>query len=88
MLGMLIAVVAIFSPMRGGDVNYRPMRVFDDAAWVWTANQGEDKFFRIRNDFESDGSPLKGTTTDGRTYPRSLVILFVEGLAALIRAGA
>ena len=32
MIGMLIAVVASLSPMRGGNVNYRPMRVFDDAA--------------------------------------------------------
>ncbi len=44
--------------MHGGDVNYRTMRVFDDAAWVWTPNRGEAKFFRFRADFESDGSPL------------------------------
>ena len=58
MISVLIALVASLSPMRGGDVNYRTMRAFDDAAWVWMANQSEDKFYRIRNDFESDGSPL------------------------------
>ena len=58
MIGMLIAVVASFSPMRGGDVNYRPMRVFDDAAWVWTSAGSGSRFFRFRNDFDSDGSPL------------------------------
>ncbi len=46
------------SPMRGGDVNYRPMRTFDDAVWVWTAEAGESRFFRLRCDFDSDGSPL------------------------------
>lgn len=58
MLGMLIAVVASLSPMRGGDVNYRPMRVFDDAFWVASSGKRNAQFFRFRNDFESDGSPL------------------------------
>ena len=58
MISVLLAAVTSLSPMRGGDINYRPMRVFDDAAWVWTANRGGDKFFRLRNDFDSDGTPL------------------------------
>ena len=58
MTGVLMAVIASLSPMAGGDVNYRPMRVFDDAAWVWTADADAAKFFRLRNDFDSDGSTL------------------------------
>ena len=46
------------SPMHAGDVNYRPMRVFDDAAWIWPEQPGTNRFFRFRNDFVSDGSPL------------------------------
>jgi len=55
------------APMHEADVNYRPFRVFDDAAWVWTEKQpkaegegGADgrMFFRFRNDFTSDGAPL------------------------------
>ena len=57
MLWILLAA-ALISPIQGGDVNYRRMRVFDDAAWVWTADAGEAKFFRFRADFDSDGSPL------------------------------
>jgi len=58
MIGLVIAVMTSFSPMRGGDVNYRPMRVFDDAAWVWTETRSDSGFHRLRNAFESDGSPL------------------------------
>ena len=74
MAGLLIVAAAFLSPIQEGDVNYRQMRVFDDAAWVWTASgisaernsrrgaksleRCEAKFFRFRNDFDSDGSPL------------------------------
>ena len=53
-----MAVAATLSPLRGGDVNYRYMRPFDDAAWVWLPEPSDARFFRFRNDFDSDGSAL------------------------------
>ena len=45
----LLAVAAL-SPVQEADVNYRPIRTFDDAAWVWTPQAGTNWFFRFRND--------------------------------------
>lgn len=53
-----LAWTAALSPMRGADVNYRPMRAFDDAAWVGAKKPGGGQFFRLRRDFDSDGAPL------------------------------
>ena len=53
-----LAWTAALSPMRGADVNYRPMRAFDDAAWVGAKKPGGRQFFRLRRDFDSDGAPL------------------------------
>ena len=54
----LLAVAAL-SPVQEADVNYRPIRTFDDAAWVWTPQAGTNRFFRFRTEFESDGTPLE-----------------------------
>ena len=65
---------AALPPMREGDVNYRQMRVFDDASWVrHSAGQGA-KFFRFRNDFDSDGTPLAMHVSADERY-----VLFLDG---------
>ena len=45
-------------PLRDGDVNYRPMRPFDDAAWIARSESDAPGFYRYRAEFESDGSPV------------------------------
>ena len=74
MTALLVVAAAFLSPMRGGDVNYRPMRVFDDAAWVWTTDAGSNRFFRLRCDFDADGSPLAMHVSADERY-----ILLLDG---------